>query len=246
MHRFFLSSESFQKDQVNFPENIAHQILHVLRLKEGDNVEVLDNSGEAFHVTLLDTKGQIHLLGEIKRKVDVDSEPQVQIKLYFGLTNREKVEWVLQKGTEIGVGAFFPFISFRTQVKSTQIKENKRRRWEEIIREAAEQSGRGRLPVFHQPDRLLTWFDQPRSADCMRIIAFEDAEPEPKMLSNLLEVFSGSSIELFVGPEGGFSEGEIQAAISSGCQIVSMGPRILRMETAAILLPALVLHELGQ
>ena len=246
MHRFFLNAENFQKEQVDFPENIAHQIQHVLRLKAGDQVEVLDNSGYAYNVILQFSEIHNQLLGKINHQYQVTSEPSVKIDLYFGLSTREKVEWILQKGTEIGVAAFCPYISSRTQVQSTIIKDNKRRRWEQIIREAAEQSGRGRLPIFHECERLQTFFDHGRMDDQMRIIAFECAEPVPKMILSLLEDFLGKSIGLFVGPEGGFSDDEIQSAVSAGCNIVSLGPRILRMETAAVVLPALVLHELGE
>jgi len=246
MNRFFLYSHLFSNDRVNFPEDIAHQIMNVLRMRSGDEVVVLDDQGAAYRVELVVDQEQKTVSGKIVGKEPVMSEPKIKLTLCFGMTSRDKVELILQKGTEIGVSEFFPFISSRTLVQSTDLSEKKRIRWERIIREAAEQSHRGRLPVLTAPKK----YGESLSAICVRhdlsLIAWEGAERNKSSLKEIIEPFQGSTIALIVGPEGGFSEKEIDRAKKAGCHVITLGERILRMETAAVVFPALVLYELGE
>ncbi len=119
-------------------------------------------------------------------------------------------------------------------------------RWEKIIREAAEQSHRGRLPVLHAPQNFLVGLTDVANENRFSLIAWEGIEPSENGLKKILSSYSGSSIALFVGPEGGFSLEEINQAKIAGCQVISLGRRILRMETAAIIFPALVLFALNE
>jgi 16S rRNA (uracil1498-N3)-methyltransferase len=167
------------------------------------------------------------------------------VSLCFGLSNRDKVELILQKATEVGVSAFHPFISSRSLVQKAALSEKKYARWQRIIREAAEQSGRGQLPDLHQPRRLEECAQAVRESHARMLVAWEKAETSQDQ--DLSSHLAGQveSLALFVGPEGGFSREEIQNLQASGCEVVSLGARILRMETAAIIFPALVLYELG-
>lgn len=244
MHRFFLETKHINGNAVNFPRDIAHQMIHVLRLGKGDRVAVLDNMGYIHQVRLGMDSSDSSVMGEIVETNPVTTEPKLLISLFFGLSSREKVEWILQKGTEIGVSAFYPFLSSRTRVQSGSLSAKKFERWKRIIKEAAEQSGRGRLPELHQPKHLDNHFAEGCEAHQLSLIAWEDACSVKLALPELLEGFAGDSIALFVGPEGGFSKDEIRQAQAAGCQVVSLGARILRMETAALVFPALVFYEL--
>ena len=244
MHRFFLPPEHIAGHRVTFPKEIAHQILHVLRLGDGDQVAVLDNRGVIHHVRLQVDSPTSTVTGLIIETQPIRSEPKTNLSLYFGLSSREKVEWILQKGTEVGVSGFYPFYSSRTLVKPASLSLKKLERWERIIREAAEQSGRGRLPVLHSPKELEGCFSDAVRLNDLCLLAYEAADDDGQKLSDALDRFSGATIALFVGPEGGFSEGEVQLGVVAGFNIVSLGARILRMETAAMVLPALVLYAL--
>lgn len=245
MHRFFIKPELINTQHVTFPQDLSHQIVHVLRLGEGDQVAVLDNRGNIHQVRLgLDKPGS-NLVGEIIATDPVTTEPEVEISLYFGLSNRDKVEWILQKGTEIGVSAFHPFCSSRTLVQTTSIPDKKLKRWERIIREAAEQSGRGYLPELYPSEDLSDCLLFASKDSALSLLAWEGANGNEETLSGVLKVFNGRKVALFVGPEGGFSVVEVKLARESGSQVVSLGRRIMRMETAAIIFPALVLYELG-
>lgn len=215
-------------------------------MKDGEHAAVLDNQGHIFTVEIKLSSGHDQVSGEVLSKRDVESDPETRVSLCFGLTGREKVEWILQKGTEVGVSSFYPFISSRTLVQSVSLSAKKQERWEKIIREAAEQSNRGCLPILHPPAVYDRCLDLVKQAHQLCLIAWEDAEAGSADLDPMVRQFSGGSIALIVGPEGGFSKEEVEIAKALDYQVVSLGKRILRMETAAIVFPAVVLHAVGE
>ncbi|MDF1519552.1 MAG: RsmE family RNA methyltransferase [Brevefilum sp.] len=246
MNRFFLEPYLITDERVNFPEAVEHQIISVLRLRSGDVVEVLDNQGCLYRVSLEVDLEKRSVIGLVMTQEVASAEPAVKIILCFGMTSRDKVEWILQKGTEIGVAEFSPFISSRTLVQSAAISEKKLVRWERIIREAAEQSHRGRLPKLNQPQDFEACLSSSAAANSLSLIAWEGDDSDQMNIAQSLLGFEGSSIALYVGPEGGFSNEEILLAKAFGCRVVTLGDRILRMETAAIVFPVIVLHDLGE
>jgi 16S rRNA (uracil1498-N3)-methyltransferase len=246
MNRFFVNPDQISRNEVVFPPDIVHQIRHVLRMKDGEHAVVLDDRGHMYVVSMKLTPGHDRVSAEILSMREVDSEPKTRISLCFGLTGREKVEWILQKGTEIGVSSFYPFISSRTLVQSVTLSAKKRERWEKIIREAAEQSNRGKLPVLYPPCIFKSCLDRVKQTNQLCLIAWEEAESGHVDLDALVRRFAGGSIALFVGPEGGFSQYDVEIAKALGYHVVSLGKRILRMETAAIVFPAVVLHAAGE
>jgi 16S rRNA (uracil1498-N3)-methyltransferase len=246
MNRFFLSENQIVGDTVIFPSDITHQIRHVLRLDDGDVVEVLNNKGDVFRVSLTSMLSHGNGTGKIIGVEKIPAKIKTRLSLCFGLSHRDKVELILQKGTEVGVSGFYPFISSRTLVQSAKLSTHKKDRWERIIREAAEQSRRIHLPVLNQPLRFDQCLVKMQENQSLCLLAWESAEAEQLSLSQLLGKSRGESIAVYVGPEGGFSEEEVRQARDSGCNIISLGKRILRMETAAIVLPVLVLHEMGE
>jgi len=249
-HRFFIKRIDPASKEIIFPGDIAHQIQHVLRLKQGDCVVVLDGEGKAYQVELTRVDSGI-VTGKIIAVGEEKSGLNVHLHLYFPLSKREKVEWILQKGTEVGVHAFHPFISQRSLVQSYEMSDKRRTRWESIIREAAEQSGRSRLPALYKPE-LLPNAIKIAAASLNKVVAawvgegnrilkdaLADTRQQVKSMKNV------PSLGLFVGPEGGFSESEIGVLKQAGVETVSLGAHVFRMETAAIVFPALVMYELS-
>lgn len=240
MHRFFVAPECFAGERVVLPEQIAHQIRSVLRLRPGAAIVVLDNTGWEYEVLLRQVDRQ-HVVGEAVAKRLCPNEPSVQLTLYQALMKRDKFEWVLQKGTEIGVSHFVPLVTQRSLVQDVDIKEGKQLRWEKIITEAAEQSRRGCIPALHPPQALA----EALAAQSAQpgLIAWEEAEG-----LTIRDALGGgerpSHISLFIGPEGGFAAEEVEAARAAGLKAITLGKRILRAETAALVAAALVLHEL--
>ena len=148
MHRFFLPVDWFDGEVVHFRKEVAHQIVHVLRLEAGQRVIALDNRGCEYDVTLYRVDGQV-VMGNITAKRLVSGEPAAHLALYLGLAQREKFEWMLQKCTEVGACTFTPVVTRRSLVQDVDGVKKKYERWERILREAAEQSGRGVIPELH-------------------------------------------------------------------------------------------------
>jgi len=244
-HRFFIPRDYFNERDIRLPENIQTQVRKVLRLKTGDKMDVLDGSGEVFHTRLVE-KDNGELSVEIIGRDWARGEPAVHLTLAVALTQREKFEWILQKGTEIGVSIFQPFISSRTLIQKTSQSGRKEQRWKEILREASEQSGRGRIPqinpILHLEEVLTSVSELPKTT----LAAWTDtSQPNLKTaLSKLGKDFR--QLTVITGPEGGFSPEEHEWMRAAGVQPFNLGDRVLRMETAAILAPALVLYELGE
>ena len=242
MHRFFLDPQNFTPNEVHFGEAASRQIAQVLRLRQHDTVTCLDNHGGAWLVELTEVDAKA-CRGKIEQSITLDSEPATQVTLYLCLAQREKFEWMLQKCTEVGAAAFVPVISSRSLVQEKKGVEQKRARWEAILKEASEQCGRGRIPRLEHVMELKETLANLKSYD-LALAAWE--EEHELGLKTLLHGRPLHSVALFIGPEGGFSNEEMETARAAGATPVSLGKRILRMETAAVVTTALVLHELGE
>jgi 16S rRNA (uracil1498-N3)-methyltransferase len=242
MHRFFLPKESITNNEVIFPEDISRQISRVLRLKSGSGVIVLDGLGMEYEVNLT-IVDPINTRGSIVKHTTETNEPNVEINLVIALTQREKFEWILQKSTEIGVTSFTPFISSRSLVQKPHDFVEKYARWNKIIQEAAEQSHRGIIPILNPVLSLTEYLNQSIAVDLKRLLFWEDEKQLG--LKDILREQVYKKLDLVIGPEGGFSTLEAETAMRRGCVCVSLGARILRMETAAIIASGLVLYELG-
>lgn len=189
--------------------------------------------------------------GEIRARTPALGEPRAQIVLYQSLLKADKFAWALQKGTEVGIARFVPIISARCIVD--RASKHKLARWEEIIQEAAEQSRRGRLPslgpVALFSDALQSAATGARARGTVAWIAYESEravdlraalEANPDLLTN-----SAPTIHLLIGPEGGFSPEEVEQAQSLQISSITLGPRILRAETAALVAASALLFALG-
>jgi 16S rRNA (uracil1498-N3)-methyltransferase len=246
VHRFFVSLEQIEGSQVIFPRDISHQLVRVLRLKVRDNLVVLDNLGNEYLVQLTDMHPERCRAAvlDVTRHMEFT---KVIVFLFISLTHRDKFEWILQKATEIGVSQFFPVITSRTLVQSDDQWVKKSERMERIIREAAEQSGSIKLPSLQNPLPYQDSLNLAGKLSDISIILWEN-ENHQRMKEYLRGLrFSGvpAKVAVFIGPEGGYSEIEIDQAISAGIQPVTIGRKILRMETAAILAAGMVFYELG-
>src|SRR5512142_1056164 len=146
MHRFFVSPQAIRDDKVTVRGTVVHQIRDVLRMHPGDEIVLLDNSGWSFRTELVTIDREV-VHGRVAEKSKLETEPQTHVTLYQGLLKGQKFDWVLQKGTELGIAAFIPILSARCMMSSAEdVSPARTDRWQRIITEAAEQSGRVRLP----------------------------------------------------------------------------------------------------
>ena len=241
-HWFFLTGLSAEPDRQVDISPISHQLRNVLRLEHGSVITLLDGSGAAFP-TRIEALDAGRATGIVLAKEPVRSEPGIELTLYQCALKRDRFEWVLQKGTELGVSRFVPVISGRTVVRPAARLLPKYKRWRTIIREAAEQSRRGRLPVLADP---LPWDEALDHGSGLRLLVWEEAGEIGSKLGSAVTV--AREISLLLGPEGGISMDEAAAATARRWLPMSLGPRILRAETAAVAAAAVVMHlasELG-
>lgn len=246
--RFFVAPAVLANpERIILPPACAAQVRTVLRLRPGATILLLDGTGAAAVVELTAvTAAQV--VGRVVARPIVSTEPHHALTLHVGLLKAAKFEWVIQKGTEIGVAAFVPLICARATDGLADLSAAKLARWRTIATEAAEQSDRGVVPAVHAPRRLAEALTNPGT---LRLVAYEAAGdgaltiPAAVRVPRALAGPAALAIDLFIGPEGGFDPAEIALAQTAGCAIVALGPRILRSETAAIVAAALTLATLG-
>ena len=247
MHRFFIPPEWINGQQVTLTEDVAHQIRHVLRMGAGDRLVVLDDSGWEREVEL-NRVAQNVVMGHVIGERLAAGEPRTRISLYQGVLKAQKFEWVLQKGTELGLVEFVPIVCERSVVGDLEDVDRKLGRWQHIIREAAEQSRRGRRPVLRPAMLFAQGCQRALRSGGLSLAPWEE-EKGASLKSALTAGDEGDkrpfSISLFIGPEGGLTADEIKVARSYNVQPVSLGPRILRAETAGLVAASAILYELG-
>jgi 16S rRNA (uracil1498-N3)-methyltransferase len=247
MHRFFLLDTPITSGQIVDLSSISHQLTRVLRLTPGEEIVLLDNQNFEYltEITALERR---QATGRVLSRQPVHSEPTHRLTLYQCSLKADKFEWVLQKGTELGVSRFVPVISERSVVRPASALLKKYDRWQAILREAAEQSGRGRLPLLGAPMSFDTAVAQ---ATGDRYLPWEEAERDT--ISGLGQAVTASAsagpddeISLLIGPEGGIAVGEAASATGAGWQTTTLGPRILRAETAALTAVTIVMDRLNE
>ncbi|WP_270646413.1 16S rRNA (uracil(1498)-N(3))-methyltransferase [Paeniclostridium hominis] len=244
MDRFFVEKKNVNLENntcIIEGEDVKH-ISKVLRCRVGEELEICDNDNNEYicEITNID-KSQVNL--NILKRVDIKRESDLKIKVYQGLPKGPKMEMILQKLTEVGVDEIILVQTKRTVVKVDDKKEDKKiERWERIIYEAAKQSKRGKIPKL----RGVLSFKE-TLAD-MKENDFNIAPYENEKTKTIKQAIKGKDINnigIFVGPEGGFEDTEINAIEEIGGQSVSLGPRILRTETASLVASSIVLYELS-
>jgi 16S rRNA (uracil1498-N3)-methyltransferase len=239
---------------VPLPKEIAHQVRDVLRLNVGEHLILLDNSGdEVVAAVARSSKAgvEVHLLERRPGK----REPGVRIVLCQGLLKSARFEWVLEKGTELGVSVFAPILCRRSMAGLEDAGPSKQQRWQRIIQEAAEQSGRSRLPEL-LPIRPLMHALNDIPPGALAIMPWEEEQVRSlrEALTSFVraqfiaprareDIHPSPTIVLFIGPEGGLTAEEVALAQRHGVQVVSLGSRILRAETAALAAVASVMYE---
>ncbi len=241
MRRFFVPAGTVGGREVVLPQGLARRLAKVLRLQRGDRVVLADGGGRDYEVELKELSARTASAFVVGERPS-PPEPSVELVLYQSLVRPQRFELLLEKGTEIGVSRFVPLLSGRAQVR-TESGSQRTQRWRRIVSEAAEQCGRGRVPAVDPP---LPLKEAVRSAPGLRIMPWEGERSQG--LRSYLRALEErpTAVSLILGPEGGFAEDEVELARGAGCVPVSLGPRILRSETAGVVAAALVMHELGE
>ena len=215
-------------------EDVSH-ISKVLRMSPGDSIIVCDGNGNDYDAKITQiTKTEV--TAEIIRSYLCDAEPSVKVTLYQALPKQGKMEYIIQKNTELGVSKIVPVYTKRCVVKPS----DKTERWSKVALSAAKQCGRGIVPEVCDVISFDEALKQMQNFDC----AIMPYECEEKVhLKEIIKDKKYESISIFIGPEGGFDLLEVEKAIASGIKTVTLGKRILRTETAASAVLPVIMYE---
>ncbi len=242
MVRLFVPVPENPPAEVTLSGDRRHYLLHVLRLGEGASLEVFDGTGRAFdaRVTHVDAQEVRLSLGTARTMPH-----RRAVSVLQGLPKGDKLEWVLQKGTELGAAAFYPVATERSVVKLEPRRAEERTvRWTKIVEEAARQCRRNDVPQVHAPRPLL---EAARALAPGTMLLVLDEEESAVPLGEAFRACApGAPVALVVGPEGGLAREEVAALVTLGARGVSLGARILRTETAALAALAVMAHLDGE
>lgn len=230
-HRFFVAPEQFSDGMVRITGEDARQIRVVLRLQPGDEIGVLDGSGREFCCVLeMVCKGEA--FARVGEWVSLDVEPKMHITVVQSLAKGDKIEQVIQHGTEIGVSRFVLVQTERSVLKLSGEREKSRvYRWQRIAKEAAEQAHRAIVPVIEGVTSLQRALETMADTDILTLHPHGSA---PSLAEWMRRNPLSRRVAFIVGPEGGLTDDEVALCARHGATSVSLMPRILRTETAAL------------
>lgn len=235
--RFFIEGTGEAGSVIEIDASDAHKIAHVLRLSPGDRIEIIDSTGTEFDAAI-ETIGHPVRAMLLERRSPRQTMPaSLCIDVAQAVPKGSRMDFVVEKGTELGARAFVPFFCERTIVRD--VGEEKLARWRRLARTAAQQSGRRDVPQVLDPlsyDTLLSTFE-----DYDVVLFAWELAPLQALRETLFSALPERAVVLAViGPEGGFTHSEAAAAFERGAVAISLGPRILRTDTAAIALLAVI------
>ncbi len=242
MHRFFVDKSQVNEDNIIILGTDVKHIKDVLRLKQNETIEISSN-GFVYNCKI-DKIEKDKIITNILDKKMGTSESEIDIVLYQGLAKGTKMELIFQKGTEIGIKEFYPVATHRSVVKIKEIDKEQKKigRWNSIVEEAAKQSKRDYIPIVKN---IITFDEMIESllGEKNIIVPYEDEKSYTikEGLSNIKE----GRVNIIIGPEGGLEQDEIGRLKDIGGKIVTLGPRILRTETAGLVTSTIILYELG-
>lgn len=246
MHRFYIPAGQWNPDALKLEGDEAHHALNVLRLKQGDRAVVFNGRGAEATVEITDVrKNAIDL-----RRIHDSKSAQLpcRITLAQAIPKGKNMDLIVQKATELGAAGIVPLLSDRTVIQyEAGEHEKKREKWEAVAIEAAKQCGQNWLPEIHRPQSPKDFFQANPKFDLMLIASLQ---PDTLHFKKVLADYIASnkkkpaSALILVGPEGDFTPAEIALAKSSGCRPITLGPIVLRTETAAIYCLSILGYEL--
>ena len=241
MHRFFVSRSAISDGKVTIAGDDVKHIARVLRLGAGDTISICDGERTDYICTIADVQKDC-VVADIKEQMPNKNESELCVTLYQGLPKGDKMDYIIQKCVELGVSRIVPVVMKRSVAKAGA-SSSKTARWQRIASEAAKQCVRGIIPVVEEPMDFSTMKKEIAQSE-LCIIPYEN-EHDGKLKEVLKKSVDAKNISIIIGPEGGFDEQEVISAIESGAHAVTLGPRILRCETAPVATVSAVMYELG-
>ena len=229
MPRFYFKQPLPPGGSFELPPEAAHHAARVLRLREGDAVEIFDGKGNERRGQIAEISGKTVVVSNLSA-TDTSRESALQVLLAQALASSEKMDWVIQKTTELGVIAIQPLDTERSVAKLASGRIAKRlEHWQQVAISACEQCGRNVLPELHAPLEIMSWLRQMQKISATKFILLPDGSASLRSQDK-----PQGKVVLLIGAEGGFTQAESDAALRCGFTPIRMGSRVMRTETAAV------------
>lgn len=245
MPKFFTARENITENEIIIDSEDAKHIKKVLRLNTGDEITVCDGRGIDYTAVIRETENN-RIICDIKDSRKCDTEPEVKVTLYQGLPKAAKMDYIIQKTTELGITRIVPAVLSRCVVKieNAAAEKKKQERWQKISNEAAKQSGRGVVPVVAMPMKLDDIIEELKEYD-LCFVPYE-CEQDVRLRDVIENAGEIKNVAFLVGPEGGIDITEIEKLKAAGIKPITLGRRILRTETAGEAVLAMLMYGLGE
>ncbi len=246
MHRFYVTKEQINDGNITIMGPDVNHIRNVLRMKPGDEIIICNGQGKDCYC-IINEVSETRVTALVSNICDTASELKTKITLYQGLPKLDKMELIIQKAVELGVNEIVPVITKRTVVKleDKRKEEKKLERWQAISEGAAKQSGRGVIPVV-RPVQTYKESVIEASRSGLGLIPYENAADISETRRIIKSLNQYEAVSVFIGPEGGFEEAEIELAKEYKLQPITLGRRILRTETAGLAVLSMMMLELEE
>lgn len=245
MHHFFVTPQQISGDKIRIEGGDVNHMKNVLRMKLHEKAEISDGESRTYLCEVEAYEEDVAVL-HILEEMEADTEPASKLYLFQGLPKSDKMELIVQKAVELGVYQVIPVAMKRSVVRLDDKKAAKKAdRWNSIAESAAKQAGRSRIPEVTMP---LSYNEALKMAEELDVtlLPYELAGGMEVTREVIRQIKSGQSVGIFIGPEGGFEPEEVDAAVSMGAKVITLGRRILRTETAGLATLAILMFELEQ
>lgn len=244
MHKFFVLKDNIIENMAYISGEDVKHIYKVLRLEPGDNISINNCAGEEFSAVIKSVNKE-QVQAQILKKLSLNNESSLDIYLFQGFPKATKMDLIVQKATELGVKGIVPVFTERVVVKNKQGEFKKIDRWKRISKEACKQCKRSIIPEIKCPVEFEEMVKVLPSMDLI-VVPYENEENLGiKKLASAIDRNKIKKVAIIIGPEGGFSDEEIVSLKGLHANIVTLGPRILRTETAGFVAVSLLMYEFG-
>ena len=247
MRKFFVKENQINEDKIEISNADVNHIKNVLRLSEGEKIKICDSDNKINYICEISDISKQNIICNIIGKAENEAEGNVELYIYQGLPKADKMELIIQKGTELGVTGFIPVVMKRSIVKLDGKDESKKNeRWQKIAEVAAKQSGRDLIPEVKHVQKINDILYDIKNYDLL-MVAYE--LEEVNYIKKELKAISKKEnykIAIVIGPEGGLEQEEVEKFKNAGAKVVSLGKRILRTETVAMQVASIIMYELEE
>ena len=245
MHHFFVTPQQISGDKIRIEGGDVNHMKNVLRMKLHEKAEISDGESRTYLCEVEAYEEDVAVL-HILEEMEADTEPASKLYLFQGLPKSDKMELIVQKAVELGVYQVIPVAMKRSVGRLDDKKAAKKAdRWNSIAESAAKQAGRSRIPEVTMPLSYKEALKMAEELD-VTLLPYELAGGMEVTREVIRQIKSGQSVGIFIGPEGGFEPEEVDAAVSMGAKVITLGRRILRTETAGLATLAVLMFELEQ